>query len=442
MAHAEKLVKSWRVHYQLPNGKWDRLSGFPTKSAALKKGRELEAQAAAGTYVDPRKAQTPFGVWAPIWMEAQAVDPNTVARRKRHLKLLLPHWQDVPLCEINLFTAKAWANKQTHDPVTVGHALTLLSMMLTGAADADYLTGNPLARRQRTGGSNRTAEGARKRVAKSKADEVWAHPEDVRALYERLGGVPGLMVLTAAYTGLRWGELTGIHQSNCLQLRRDRLPDGKYLTRRVIRIDPDVGTLHEVEFELSEEELAAWRVAEDARIAKGIAAGRTPKRKKEPEARVRMYLGPPKNEKSAREVDVPPFLAELLAVHMAVWPSEYPFTTPGKSPTWWRRGNFGRSHLRPAADGRTALKASRGHAPREAWAPILPGLTMRGLRHTHSTWMKEDKIDRALRFERMGWVVDDIEGTYEHVTPQMRKELLDALQARWTRSREAATAVS
>jgi hypothetical protein len=56
--------------------------------------------------------------------------------------------------------------------------------------------------------------------------------------------------------------------------------------------------------------------------------------------------------------------------------------------------------------------------------------------------MKEDKIDRALRFERMGWVVDDIEGTYEHVTPQMRKELLDALQARWTRADEAATAVS
>jgi hypothetical protein len=73
--------------------------------------------------------------------------------------------------------------------------------------------------------------------------------------------------------------------------------------------------------------------------------------------------------------------------------------------------------------------------------PILPGLAMRGLRHSHSTRMKEGRIDRALRFERMGWVVDDIEGVYEHATPQIRKELLDPLQARWTRTSGAGTAV-
>ncbi len=80
--------------------------------------------------------------------------------------------------------------------------------------------------------------------------------------------------------------------------------------------------MHEVEFELTADGLAAWRIAEKARIEQAVAAGRTPRPKQEPENRVELYLGPPKNEKSAREVDVPPFLAELLAVHLATWPHE------------------------------------------------------------------------------------------------------------------------
>ena len=43
-------------------------------------------------------------------------------------------------------------------------------------------------------------------------------------------------------------------------------------------------------------------------------------------------------------------------------------------------------------------------------------------------------IDPALRFEYMGWIVKGIEGVYEYVTLQVRKELMDALQARWERA--------
>ncbi|MBU3868148.1 hypothetical protein KN815_30065 [Streptomyces sp. 4503] len=87
------------------------------------------------------------------------------------------------------------------------------------------------------------------------------------------------------------------------------------------------------------------------------------------------------------------------------------------------------------ADGRPALERKRGCAGREGWKAILAGFTMRGGRHTADTWMKEDRIDRALRFPAQGWAVGDIEGVYEHVNPQMRKERLDALEARWRGSR-------
>lgn len=425
MASAEKRGKSWRVRYKLPNGSWGSESGFPTKSAALKRGNDLESDSRHGRFVDPRRAQTPFGEWAPTWMAAQKVAPNTVAKRRRLLStLLMPEWEHTPICEINLFTAKAWANRQTHAPGTVSQALTLLSMILTGAADAGYILGNPLYKRSRkTGRTDHQHD----------QEQVWAQPADAVAIADRLGGVHGLMVITACWTGLRWGELAGLHRDNCLLLRSDRL-DGKPFMRHVLRIDPRNGSIHETEVALTDAERAQWVADEDARVAAALAEGKSPRRRKDPAHRVEMFLGPPKNRTSAREVDLPPFLVDLLGRHLAAWEHDYVFATPSKG-TFWRRGNFGRLALRPAADGRPAIERKVGTAGREAWAPLLPGFTMRGARHTHDTWMKEDRVDRALRFATMGWAVQDIEGTYEHVTPLMRKERLDALQARWDRVR-------
>lgn len=74
------------------------------------------------------------------------------------------------------------------------------------------------------------------------------------------------MVITDAYTGLRWGELAG------LQWIRTYLdPDPR------IEIDKEFGALHEV-------------------------GGR-------------LELGPPKTPASVRTVRLPPFLVDLLRVH-------------------------------------------------------------------------------------------------------------------------------
>jgi integrase len=426
MAHAEKRGKSWRVRYKLPSGEFASESGFPTKSAALKRGNDLEADVRHGRFVDPRKARTPFGEFVPVFMEAQDVAPNTTAKRRRLLKThLLPKWEHVPLCDINLFVAKAWSNQLDCAASTRRHVMTLLSMILTAAADAGYLLANPLYGRRL---SKKAAP-----AAVVDREKVYAQPTEVHQVAQRLGGaddVRGLMVITDAFTGLRWGELAGLHKSNCLLLRRDRLADGNSFIRHVIRVDPFVGSLHEVEVELTGDELAVWRAAEDERIAKGLAAGRAPRRRKDPETRIDMFLGPPKNATSAREVDVPPFLVGLLTEHMARWPHEYPFCTPSGEGAFWRRGNFG-ADLRPAADGRTAVARRQGTAGREAWEPIRPGMTMRSLRGSHDTWLKEDRVDRALRYQNMGWATDDIEGVYERVTPDMRRARLDGLERRW-----------
>lgn len=421
MAYAEKRGKTWRARYKDPAGEWASESGFPTKSAALARGRELESDVARGVYVDPRKGQTPFGEWATVWMAAQQAQPRTVERRRRLLKThLLPKWGRTPLLDINWFTVKHWAAQLECAPSTADHTVTLLSMMLTGAVDAGYLPTNPLYQRRR-------------RTRKVRAQErSWAYPSQVLQIAGRPASpADRLMIITAAWTGMRWGELCALHRSNCGIIRRDR--DGAVtLVRRVIRIDPDVGALHEAQVELTGDELAAWRGLERERLARAEAAARSVRTKPEPETRSAVYLGPPKPPNGAREIDLPPFLAELLDRHMATWPHEHLFVGPEGH--WHRRNNFNARVIGPASDGRPGKPRVRGRAEVEKWEPILPGLRMHGFRHGHKTWMIEDGVPEVLQCEQLGHELPGISGIYSHPSVAMRQRRLDALQARWERA--------
>ena len=66
-----------------------------------------------------------------------------------------------------------------------------------------------------------------------------------------------------------------------------------------------------------------------------------------------------------------------------------------------------------------------------SWLPVLPRLTPHGLRHSHQTWMEEDRISDLLRSERMGHEVAGMRGVYGHVSYAMRADLTAALQERW-----------
>ncbi|MGW7366210.1 hypothetical protein ACWGI8_22920 [Streptomyces sp. NPDC054841] len=201
-----------------------------------------------------------------------------------------------------------------------------MSRILNGAVDARHLRVSPLAGRWLTGLPADPAP-------KKSEEEQWAPPEVVLQLARRLGPAYGMHVLTTAFTGLRWEELVGLHRRNALLERRQR-HDGKVFTCPVIRIDKETGALAE-QFTRNEEG--------KRRIFRG--------------------LEPPKNEQSARDIDIPPFLTELLEKHLADWPYEWVFCTPtGK---WWWRSEWWRI-IRPAADGKGC--------------PVIPGGSARGVR--------------------------------------------------------------
>lgn len=412
MAHAEKVYKvvkgkkttkfTWRCRYKRPDGTWGSEPGFPTKKKAEEWGDGQEAAIRSGRWIDPELQRVHFGAFARRWMKAKPKRGNTVGKRWNLLEQhILPKWEHAPLVSITWFDVDGWQQSLSCDDVTAGHCVSLMSSIMTGAVDAQHLSVNPLYARRRTR-ATAGAPGVRAKVRKSD-EEKWASPEVVLQVAQRLGPAVGLHVLTTAFTGLGWGEGAGLHRDNVLLTRRQP-HDGGWFECPVIRVDPDVGELAEYE----------------GRDEDGAKTGMV------------LTLEPPKNEKRARDIDVPPFLAHLLRYHLADWPHDYVFSTP--SGKWWRRSNFTRAQLRPAADGRDALPTTRGRRASPAIAPIMTGLTMRDLRHTHDTYQDQIGVRPALAFEQAGHKRPGIKAVYQHPTPQMRQERLDGLQEIYERA--------
>lgn len=405
MAYAEKRVSTakgskgkvtWRARYKAPDGTWPSEPGFPTKRTAEQWGEEQEAAIRAGRWIDPTLGRKPFGTWAREWMKAKSPRGRTVDTRWRRLEgVILPKWEHVPLQAISWFEVESWANALPVDATTVNHSVSLMSSILTGAVDAKHLLVNPLYGRRRTG-----ASGSAVKKPRRSEEEQWAAPEVVLRLADRLGPAKGLHVLVTAFAGLRWGESCGLERGNALRERR-QAHDGDWFVCPVLRIDQELVEVEERD--------------EDGRKLGTV-----------------LRIEEPKNESSIRDVDLPPFLAELMRYHLADWPHEFVFCTP--SGKWWRRSNWGSKHMRPAADGRPARERRRGVAAREKWEPLQVGLTIRDLRHSHDTYQDQIGVRPALAFQSTGHARPGIKGVYQHPTPEMRQERLDGLQRIYERA--------
>ena len=323
-------------------------------------------------WIDPADSAVTVADWVARWFRSLDLDLRTIESYRSRLRChILPKFGALPLGAITALGVTEWARELERAgfaPSTVSSQLNLLSMLLTDAADERLIPFNPVRRRRRRGRRSRRAV----------AERVWATPEQVVRIAEQAGMLGGLiarlLVITAAWTGCRWGELAGLHRDN-VDLRRG-----------VIVIDPLVGALHES---------GSMR-----------------------------WLGPPKTRASARTIALPPFLRELLREHLARHRYGFVFTTP--SGTWLWRSTFLRRVLRPAVDGSEASGAKAG------CAAVRPGLTFHGLRHSHKTWLIAGGAPEIAQARRLGHHLDNrVIETYSHVAPEVEQRLLDDLERRW-----------
>ena len=388
VAWVEKVSRNaWRVRYWKIDGSLGSVAGFRTKTAADDHAADMETAQRAGTFIDPAAGKTTVGEWVAEWLPSLDVDMRTEENYSSRLRChILPRWSEVGLRDISSVQVASWI-KSLHAtglaPTTVSSIKKLFAMMLADAVAERLIAYNPVQPRRRgRGRPPRTVE------------KIWATPvealqvaDQVATCYHPCGA---LLILTAAWTGARWGELTGLHRKNV------HLDDGRLV------IDAAKGALHESE------------------------SGR-------------LWLGPPKNASSARTITLPEFLTPLLRQHLETVDSEFVFVTPDGA--WHRRSNFARRAMRPAADGnltharpRDAVPTAR-RASQSELEPVKPGLTFHGLRHSHKTWMIADGIPEIAQSRRLGHVLHDkIQETYSHVADEVEQRLLEALQDRWKKA--------
>lgn len=358
MAWAESHGDRYRVRYR-DRGRLVIDGSFNDREAASARAARLNVLDRAARQTLTAAPPPTLSQWVSAWLPAHLAGPATTAKYRSMLQNhILPTFGGHRLNAISRNEVKAFARDLAgrRSPTTVRSIVTLLGLVLRDAIDEHYLFFDPTARL-------RLREGP----AESRPTVT---PAEVRQVAERMPDPHSrMLVFTAAYTGMRFGELAGLRRCNV------------HLDRAVIHVAADTGALHEVSGD--------------------------------------RWLGPPKTKAAVRDIRLPPFLVDGLDRLLRVHPYETVFCT--EAGRWLWRTTFGTRSWRPACDGRTDNK----------WEPILIGLRFHDLRHTHRTWMDEDGVAEALKSQRLGHQLPGIRGVYAHVTEPMHEPLLRRLQERW-----------
>lgn len=403
MASAEKRGKGkkpWRARYKKPDGTWGSEPGFATKAAALAWGGRQEAAIQEGRWTDPHAGSITLDEWWAEWLPAQDYSPDTVITYTSTYRNHLQPWRGdrpisgIKLLDVSTFETEVYAKLAA---ATARNVMSLLKILMEDAVRDGRLGSSPVLTRRRRGKRLVATETkpARKGVAVSL--------QTVLRIVLRMpdggsGGPMGMvMVLVAAFAGLRWGEVSAMQR--------------KYLA------------LFPAE---DGQPASGWYIVDDKEGAVHY------RRKGGP------VLGPAKGYEG-RTVELPPFLVELLLIYVSSLPADQQllFTTAKGGllahdcATYyaWRR----------TCDGWTAFPQNQRRAGRVDAAPLHTGLHFHDLRHSHKTWLVEDDVPVVARDERLGHHGRSLavgergaqDHVYVHATPVMRVRLLKGLQRRW-----------
>ena len=204
MAWAEKLRSGrWRGVYRDAAGRRRSLGEtFTHKPRAERAAAAAEQQARRSVWADPDASRRTWGQWCEQWWSTRTVEPSTLAadnsRCRTHLQ---PRWGDVPIGAIRRHDVYAWVGQMSRTdvgPVTIQRAVHLLSASLAAAVDAQVIEANPAAR-------IKLARGSQAQQRFLTRDEYQQLLDAMPTTHDQL--VVNLLV----FTGMRWGEMAGLH---------------------------------------------------------------------------------------------------------------------------------------------------------------------------------------------------------------------------------------
>jgi integrase len=213
MATIEKRVRNGRVTYRAryrdPAG-IQRSKVFARKADAQRFLNETETAKARGTWTDPALGRVLFRDWLGEWWATTTnLRPKTKDRDELLLRrMALPSFGGVPLGAISQRDVRAWVadlSARGLAPATVQKAYQLLGKVMGAAVDAGMLAQSPCRRVP---------------LPKVEREEMrFLTPAEIARLADVIDRRYRVLVLVAAYGGLRVGELAGLRRSRVDLLR-------------------------------------------------------------------------------------------------------------------------------------------------------------------------------------------------------------------------------
>ena len=369
----------WRVYHETPKGEVkvgeydhpkqakqirDQVNRYGLE--AVRNPAELQA-----TPSPAEKAEILFGryvrdKWWPAWKLAH---PDSAQNTKYKMnKRILPRFGDVPLGELDADTIGQWRGEMIAEqlsPRTVNTYVSLVGTILNDAVDNGYLDRSPLMRRSGAG---------RVPIVKNvpvDQREVWLTREQLDALAAAIAPRYRGLVLVAALTGLRWGELAALRWSD----------------------------------------LRVAAPFNDGAVV-GVGRVRITKAFSDPSRSGRNKQKAPKTRAGRREIALDQETVDALAAHRQLVggdDGELVFTSPGGS-----KGPGG--PIKSSNFGRVWRKALTDAGLAKLW-PEYGGLRFHDLRHTHATWLIARLVPPIAVAKRLGHASPVVTMmVYAHVT--------------------------
>lgn len=203
MAWSEQLPSGkYRAVYRDSNGKRRSAGTFTHKAAARRAANTAESDALKAGWRSPDAGRRTWGEWCAQWWPNRMVSAATLigdaSRRDVHL---MPRWEHVELADITRHDIRAWAVtiiRSGRSAATAQRAVHLLSASLNAAIDQEIITANPAAKLKIETGRP-TIE---RYLTYTEVDAIVANMPTTRDQN---------IVYLLAYSGMRWGELAGLH---------------------------------------------------------------------------------------------------------------------------------------------------------------------------------------------------------------------------------------
>jgi len=375
----------YRVRWVKPNGKQDGASGFADPEVAYQHGLDMESDVRRNTYFDKTPGKKSFGVYAEEWLEGLDLKGTSeVSYRSRVRRQMVPEWGEIALVEIQPTAVRKWEKRlrATYAKNTVDNVMMVFRTMMDDAIADKLIQHNPAVRSAR--------RGKRKKKTTSETPRIFATPlqalEIARNAYAIRGEAGATMIATLAYSGMRIAELYGLQRGDCVLETADGEPAHLNLCRQF-------------QYEDGQRSLPEPKYEGDRRLI------------------------------------LPPFLADMLSAQLARHDSEFVFLSP-RGKQMIKDSGFYSHFFRPAVDGREAREAIRGHKALVALQPVdgVVGMVPHGFRHGLAVWLDEDRLPDVAIEELLGHVIPGVKGVYRHTTPEMKRDIAAALQARWEKA--------